>query len=450
VTNCTFSGNSFGAIANDNGGTLTVTDSTFSGNGSSVGGAIVNGGTLTVTNSTFSGNSASSLMFGGGAIASNSPGTFIVTNSIFSANNARAGGAILNVGTGPLTVTNSTFSSNSTGVIGGGGAIYNFAATVAVTTSTFSGNSASGSGAIENYGTLSVTNSTFADNNSAHSGAGAIGNGGTLTVTNSTFSGNGSGAIENVALCGSELTAPCPATLTNTIVANSTQGGNCSGTMTTDGGHNIDDGTTCGFSAANGSLSSTNPQLDLAGLANNGGPTKTIALQAGSPAIDAGDESICAAAPVNSLDQRGYVRPGTGATNCSIGAYEFDSPGTPPPSDTSTFTPTPTPTQTPMSTPPQTHTAAFTNTPTQTPTVTPVATITHTPTQSVSPTPTPTPCIGDCNGDGHVTVDETLTLTSMVLGTGGSCANGAPPGVIPNVALVLQATNNALNGCPAR
>jgi hypothetical protein len=136
-------------------------------------------------------------------------------------------------------------------------------------------------------------------------------------------------------------------------------------------------------------LSNTNPLRDLAGLANNGGPTQTIALEAGSPAINAGDETVCAAPPVNSLDQRGYVRPGTGAANCSIGAYEFDSPG-PPPS-----------------------------------------------------------CTGDCDGDGTVTVDEILTLVNIALGNADAtaCPNGIPSGAQVDVALILTAVNNALNGC---
>src|SRR5207253_8526319 len=108
-------------------------------------------------------------------------------------------------------------------------------------------------------------------------------------------------------------------------------GDNCRGPVT-DGGHNIDDGTTCGFTGAGCtsttgmSFCSTNPLLDPTGPASNGGPTQTIALEAGSPAVNAGDETVCAAPPVNNLDQRGFVRPGIGATNCSIGAYEFHSP----------------------------------------------------------------------------------------------------------------------------
>ena len=104
-----------------------------------------------------------------------------------------------------------------------------------------------------------------------------------------------------------------------------------SGGTITDGGHNIDDGTTCGFAGAScatttgTSFCNTNPLLDPAGLASNGGPTQTIALEAMSPAINAGNETVCAAPPVSNLDQRGFVRPGMGATNCSIGAYEFNA-----------------------------------------------------------------------------------------------------------------------------
>jgi len=165
-------------------------------------------------------------------------------------------------------------------------------------------------GGIVNDGTLSVTNSTFISN-SGDSG-GAIASAGPLTITNSTFFGNSGGAIYTY--------GGLAAMLRNTIVAN----GNCIGSIT-DGGHNLDDGTSCGFSAANGSLSNTDPRLDPAGLQNHGGPTQTVALLPDSPAINAGDQAICAAAPVSNRDQRGFGRPGAGHTNCSIGAYEADA-----------------------------------------------------------------------------------------------------------------------------
>ena len=313
LSNLTISGCSsgYGAVYND--GKLSVMNSTFSSNG---GGAILNwgfgnstgrpGGKLSVTNSTFSGNG-----FAGDGAILNMRGTLSVTKSTFSGNSAGGrGGAIASSCGGKLTVTNSTFSGNSAGK--DGGAIDTLSdincatrlSRLTVKNTTFSGNSAGGrGGAIDNGGPLTVTNSTFFDNSVSNGEGGAI--------ANEPFS------------CRSQ---PCRATVTNTIVANSPAGGNCFGPLT-DGGHNLDDGATCGFTAA-GSLSNTDPQLDPTGLADNGGPTQTIGIQAGSPAINAGDEKVCKS-KLKNLDQRGYVRPGTGATNCSIGAYEFDSPGCP-------------------------------------------------------------------------------------------------------------------------
>jgi hypothetical protein len=84
----------------------------------------------------------------------------------------------------------------------------------------------------------------------------------------------------------------------------------------TSGGHNIDDLNGCGFSAA-GDRVNTNPHVG--GLADNGGPTQTMALQTGSPAIDAGTNTGCPG-----TDQRGVARPQGSA--CDIGAYEVAPP----------------------------------------------------------------------------------------------------------------------------
>jgi predicted outer membrane repeat protein len=306
------------ATSIDGGGLITL-----SGGGTTSVLWVNRGVTLTVANLTISDAGFGASSFGGAIY--NNDGALTVTNSAFSGNSAEDGygGAIYNHG-GTLTVTNSTFSGNSAS--GEGGAIYNAGGTLTVTNSTFSDNSASDGGAIYNGGTATVTNSTLSGNSASADGGGIYNGpdcttspcrGSTLTVTNSTFSdNNGSGG--GIANYGGT------AALTNTIVANST-GGNCLGAVT-DGGHNLDDGTSCGFSTTSGSLSNTNPLLDPTALANNGGPTQTIALQAGSPAINAGNESVCAAPPVNNLDQRGFVRPGTGHTNCSIGAYEGGAP----------------------------------------------------------------------------------------------------------------------------
>jgi hypothetical protein len=108
-------------------------------------------------------------------------------------------------------------------------------------------------------------------------------------------------------------------TLKNTIVANSPRGENCSGSIT-DGGYNIEDDTSCGFSEANNSMPSTVPLLDGDGLQNNGGPTKTISLLEGSPTINAIPESTNGCCTEVTTDQRGVERPqGKG---CDIGAFE--------------------------------------------------------------------------------------------------------------------------------
>jgi hypothetical protein len=113
------------------------------------------------------------------------------------------------------------------------------------------------------------------------------------------------------------------------------------------------------------------------------------------------------------------------------------------PTATATQTPTPTGTATPTITPSNTPT----NTPTATPTQTPTPTWTATPTPSV--TSTPVVCIGDCNGDGHVTIDRLLTLVNIALGSTqpAACRSGVPNRAEVDVALILQAVNNALSVC---
>jgi predicted outer membrane repeat protein len=296
-----------------NAGTLTVTATAFSGNfAADRGGAIANsGGTLTVTDSTFSGNS---VYDGGGAILNSAGGSLTVTGSTFSGNSAPYRGGAIEARPGTLAVvTDSSFSGNSSGVNGGG--IFNYASTLTVTNSTFSGNVttgpyAAGGGGIYNFeAALTVTNSTFSGNSAASVGGGVDNFASTLTVTNSTFSGNSATSGGGVSNAGWP-SVPGSATLRNTIVANSPSGGNCSGAITDEGGNlSWPDATCPGINQ--------DPLLDPAGLQDNGGPTKTIALQPGSPAIDTAVDANCPA-----TDQRGVSRP-QGA-HCDIGAFELE------------------------------------------------------------------------------------------------------------------------------
>jgi len=376
----------------------TIDISTGTGTKTIAADTIIDGGGLT----TISGGNRARVFF------VNSGVNFTVENVTIADGAECAGGGIGNIGT--LTVTNSTFTGNSaedhgsSGIDGcSGGAIVNEpGGTVTVTNSTFTGNSAfdGHGGAIwgaPGAQTLTVTNCTFTGNRALWGGAITNAGGETLTVTNSTFTGNSAGYEGRVG--GGIILIGTSAVFRNTIVANNT-GGNCSidpGLVIEDDGHNLDDGTSCGFSAANGSLSNTDPQLDPAGLRDNGGPTQTVALctgpddpagcQGASPAINAGDQAICAAAPVNHLDQRGFWRPGGCASNCSIGAYEVG--------DTLPI------------------------------------------------------CEGDCDGNRRVTVDELIEGVNIALGTAPltdclpfDCQSA--PDVL--VACVVQAVNAALDG----
>lgn len=245
-----------------------------------------------------------------------------------------------------LTVTHSLFQNNSTG--GGGSAITVEGGSAAISDSTFTGNSGPSGGAMYIYGNstfkviVSIDRCTFSGNAAVPFNGGAIAvvllnSGSSVSITNDTFTGNsatgatGQGsaiyvgaspvAITNCTIAGNSATSGGGAVnfgdrtvVNNTIIA-SNSGGNCSfasgGTFT--GGHNIQYGdSTCFF------MTVANPLL--ASLADNGGAAKTMALGAGSPAIDAADP-----AKASATDERGVGRTdgnGDGVVVADIGAFE--------------------------------------------------------------------------------------------------------------------------------
>jgi chitodextrinase len=307
-------------------GSLTLSSLTVSNglanNGQQGGGGIFNHGALTISGSTFTGNSApaTSGTSGGGI---NNSGTLNVTTSTFTGNTGQEGGAIFNQAT--ATITNNTFSNN-TGTIYGGGGLLNAAGSATVTGDTFTGNTGPGGGAIDNDTTLNISDSTFTGNTAGTNGGGAIDNFGATTITQSTFSGNSAPFDSNI-LNYTGFTLK----LSMSIVANGQGAPNCGGGAAfTDAGYNLDTGSSCGFSSASHSMSNTNPQLSA--LADNGGPTQTMALPSGSPAVDAIPSSTSGC--TGTTDQRGTTRPqGSG---CDIGAYELVQTGSgqPPPTPT--------------------------------------------------------------------------------------------------------------------
>jgi hypothetical protein len=166
--------------------------------------------------------------------------------------------------------------------------------------------------------TLLMINSTITGNNGTTSGGGIENNtSASMTALYSTLS-------DNEASVGSDINnSGGPVTLTGVILANSSYDGNCSGPITESLGYNLDSGTSCGFRL---STDLTNSNALLGSLANNGGPTQTMALQPGSPAIDHGG-TRAGGCPL--ADQRGILRPDEAGDDgaCDIGAFESQGVG---------------------------------------------------------------------------------------------------------------------------
>ncbi|NEO86141.1 MAG: DUF4347 domain-containing protein [Spirulina sp. SIO3F2] len=301
LTNSTVSGNAGGGIASN--GAVTLTNSTVSGNSEDTsGGGIASGGAVTLTNSTVSGNSANGV---GGGISSS--GAVTLTNSTVSGNSANSsGGGIASVGA--VTLTNSTVSGNSSITSNGGGISSNGAVTL--TNSTVSGNSSNASGGgIQSLGAITLTNSTVSGNSTNGAGGGIRSLGDAVTLTNATIAFNTGASGGGLSLNAS---SPLSHTIANSIIANNS-GTNPSIRTSTSGSssHTFDvdnsliedttDATNIGVSnGVDGNLVGVDPLLNA--LTNNGGNTQTHALQAASPALNAGSNALISGA---TTDQRG-------------------------------------------------------------------------------------------------------------------------------------------------
>ena len=192
----------------------------------------------------------------------------------------------------------------------GGGLYLNNGTNNSIAHTTFASNTALSEGGAIYLATdkhLTLYNSTLSGNMTAGgSGAGLlIATGSIITATNVTVIENAPG--ENIYKQG-ELT------LQNSIIADCVNVATPINSL----GHNIAADNTCTGLTEPSDMVDTDPMLGL--LANNGGDTQTRALQSGSPAIGAGNTAVCAAAPINGIDQRGFMRD---TTACDIGAYEY-------------------------------------------------------------------------------------------------------------------------------
>jgi len=280
-----------------NAGTLVVTDSTISENGGPVtalgleGKGIINSGDLLVERSAITDNTTN----GSCGAGIWNEGVLRVVDSSISGNSANeaafyglagSGAGICNRGT--ATLTNTTVSMNST------------ENTYGQYVPPDSG------GGIHNEGALTLLNSTVSMN-SAGRGGGIHHRGGMTTLIGSTLRGN----VAFTERGGGIYAASSGTTLANTLVA-----GDCDGDVfSTD--YNIESpGDTCGFDQPTDQVNVTPDDLKLGPLQDNGGPTMTHALGAGSVAIDHIPAVDCEV----DEDQRGEPRPG--GTMCDVGAFE--------------------------------------------------------------------------------------------------------------------------------
>jgi CSLREA domain-containing protein len=297
------------------------------------------GGFLTVTGSTVRYNTTTiepdpnditSGQAGGGVFAQNAGtdrGNVLITETTVSDNYAdRLGGGIFNSGA-PLTLTMSVVNDNRARYVGGG--LSNVSSTpTEVSNTTIYGNTAG-----DHVGVDLV-----------NSAGGGLWTSSRINLASVTIAGNRAEQGQQIYLqdnsTGNTNSPPPQVLLTSAIIAHvepdSSADKNCGGdthrdTTDPDTGavtgttnyilsdkFNIETGNTCRLGGDTGFSDKieTDPLLDPAGLRNNGGRTRTVALQPGSPAVNHRDAGGCPA-----VDQRYYRRDG----QCDTGAFELNA-----------------------------------------------------------------------------------------------------------------------------
>jgi hypothetical protein len=282
---------------------ITGNNASTSGSSNALGGGIfAKYGALSITNSTISGNSVKATGSGsarGGGIYAYATSSLTLKNSTVSGNSAQFGGGTFSYYAGPTDIVSSTVSGNQASEAVGGLELIGFTQAHSIIDSTISGNVSSGpTGGVYVYGPVTFTGSTVAANSAALKGGGIYGYPTTANVLRDTIvAGNsapsGPDLVSNFSSSFSLVQNPSGATITDAAPGSNQIG--------------------------------ADPQLGP--LANNGGPTQTMALPPTSPAVDKG-----AAFGLNA-DQRGVLRPidfpsipnstAAGADGSDIGAFEL-------------------------------------------------------------------------------------------------------------------------------
>lgn len=318
--------------------------SSFDGDG----GGIRTDASLWLVHCILTGNHAAGVEGSGGGLQAATNGKLTILSTTISDNVADDSSGALDIGNHGFTIKRSTISGNRASFAGAGYFYGDGSSTIG--SSTISGNrSTTETGSIyfsESLGSLVVNRSTFSGNVAATDGGGFSARNGDVKFVNSTIANNRAGgaggglwALTAVTLnavtivrnesdsdqAGGEdgggifvAGSGVEVKVRNTIVALNHLGdgtrNDCSGDPVMSLGHNLlstkgPAGTCQGFDDASDRVSG---HPHLGDLKQNGGPTKTVALLAGSPAIGHADQ---ATAPAR--DQRGILR-----HNPDIGAFE--------------------------------------------------------------------------------------------------------------------------------
>ncbi|MDQ1431428.1 MAG: hypothetical protein QOF40_2030 [Actinomycetota bacterium] len=354
IQNSTISGNTAGS---DGGGlyfdqtNVTITDSQVTGNsaGSNGGGISQDGGSLNITNSSVSGNQSPN--DGGGLFLYNANPTIVGTTISGNTTTGKGGGGGLRLyddGTNStFTMRNSTVSGNTANYYGGGFYI-DISGASTIENSTISGNTANQAGGIYGaYGGLTLTQTTITNNTATtpDTAVGGIQVRGP-SVINSAGSRHAAGATDNEKKTAHELAEEAPRAQKSGVHANAIGtvdsvgtiiAGNVGedvgvygGTVTLNSDHSVLG--TVGAAVTVNNLGGTQSGVanpGLAPLANNGGPTQTHALLAGSVALNNGPVPV-PVFPGNGFDQRGpdFLRVVDGVVD--VGAFEVQPPPAPP------------------------------------------------------------------------------------------------------------------------
>lgn len=194
---------------------------------------------------------------------------------------------------------NLTIANGNAGTSGGAGILMRGWSTawLTVENSTITGNVASTQSAIAGVSTVLI-NTTVSGNTATSTIGNAVVLSNSLTLVNSTIAHNAGAGVNSGDMV-----------LRNSIISNNS-GGNCTNSPLTNTyeGNNLSNDGSCG-----GPLEITIADPQLGPLADNGGPTRTHAISAGSPAINGG--AACSV----TVDQRYASRD----AQCDLGAFEF-------------------------------------------------------------------------------------------------------------------------------